>query len=117
MRRRSDTAFWIRSASAEPDSAADSPTDYAHALDVAEARYRALVEQIPAIVYTADFGADGAWSYVSPQIEQILGYTPAEWMADPGLWYEHLYPDDREIAMDQEARAAETGERLASEYR
>ncbi|HXJ62113.1 MAG TPA: EAL domain-containing protein [Actinomycetota bacterium] len=84
---------------------------------MAEARYRALVEQIPAIVYTADFGADGAWSYVSPQIEEILGYTPAEWMADPELWYQHLYPDDREIAMDQEARAAETGERLASEYR
>jgi diguanylate cyclase (GGDEF)-like protein/PAS domain S-box-containing protein len=117
MRRRSDTAFSIRSASADPDSAGGSPTDYAHALDVAEARYRALVEQIPAIVYTADFGADGAWSYVSPQIEQILGYTPAEWMADPGLWYQHLYPEDREIAMDQEARAAETGERLASEYR
>ena len=117
MRRRSDTAFQIRSAPAEPDSAGVSPTDFAHALDVAEARYRALVEQIPAIVYTADFGADGAWSYVSPQIEEILGYTPAEWMADPELWYQHLYPDDREIAMDQEARAAETGERLASEYR
>jgi diguanylate cyclase (GGDEF)-like protein/PAS domain S-box-containing protein len=93
------------------------PSDVARALDAAEARYRALVEQIPAIVYTADFGADGAWSYVSPQIEQILGYTPAEWVADPNLWYRHLYPEDREAAMDQEARAAETGERLCSEYR
>src|SRR3954468_19608540 len=118
MRRRSDMVFGTRSAaSAEPDSEGAAPPDYARALDAAEARYRALVEQIPAIVYTADFGADGAWSYVSPQIEEILGYTPGEWMADPNLWYRHLYPEDREIAMDQEARAAESGQRLASEYR
>jgi len=112
MRRRSDTRTGV-----DTRGTAAPPSDVARALDAAEARYRALVEQIPAIVYTADFGADGAWSYVSPQIEQILGYTPAEWMADPNLWYQHLYPDDREIAMDQEARAAETGERLGSEYR
>src|SRR5439155_7834013 len=39
----------------------------------AEAKYRSLVESLPAIVYTAEFGPSGRWLYVSPQIEGILG--------------------------------------------
>jgi PAS domain S-box-containing protein len=42
----------------------------------AETRFRLLVEQLPAITYMAGFGAEGDWSYVSPQIEAILGFTP-----------------------------------------
>ncbi len=59
----------------------------------AETRYRSLVEQIPAIVY-----ADGGdvTSYVSPQIEAILGVTPDAYMADPGMWLRMVHPDDRD---------------------
>ena len=35
-----------------------------------------LLERLPAIIYIADLGADGAWYYVSPQIEAILGFSP-----------------------------------------
>jgi diguanylate cyclase (GGDEF)-like protein/PAS domain S-box-containing protein len=86
-------------------------------LHEAEAKYRTLVEQIPAIVYTAEFGEQGAWSFVSPQIENILGFPPDEWIADPGLWYRQLHPDDRDRAMQQEAESRRTGAPLASEYR
>ncbi len=86
-------------------------------LSDAEARYRALVEQIPAIVYSAEFGSAGTWSYVSPQIESILSFSPEEWIADGTLWYRQLHPEDRERAMADEARFRETGERLSSEYR
>ena len=30
--------------------------------------------------------------YVSPQIEELLGYTAEEWMADPDLWPQHPAP-------------------------
>jgi diguanylate cyclase (GGDEF)-like protein/PAS domain S-box-containing protein len=66
--------------------------------------YRRLVERLPAIVYACEMGEHGRWRYVSPQIEEILGYSPEEWMADPGLWASQLHPEDRERALEQETR-------------
>ncbi len=62
------------------------------ALVEAEARYRSLVEQIPAVVY-ADDGK--VTSYVNPQIESILGVTPEAYRADPDMWLRMVHPDDR----------------------
>src|SRR5262249_24343711 len=60
----------------------------------AEAKFRTLVEQLPAIVYMAEFDPAGSWLYVSPRIEQILGYTAEEWASDPNLFDERIHPDD-----------------------
>jgi diguanylate cyclase (GGDEF)-like protein/PAS domain S-box-containing protein len=65
--------------------------------------YRRLVERLPAIVYASELGEHGRWRYVSPQVEEILGYSPEEWLADPGLWSRLLHPDDRERALSQES--------------
>ncbi len=65
--------------------------------------YSELLERVPAIVYIADAGETGRWHYVSPQIEHILGYTPAAWCADPELWADRLHPDDREWVVTREA--------------
>jgi PAS domain S-box-containing protein len=65
-----------------------------------EVRYRAMVEQIPAITYTllpdpaSPTGHRGA--YVSPQLNVLLGYTTDEWMSDPTLWVAAIHPEDRE---------------------
>src|SRR5262249_23754606 len=66
----------------------------------------------------ADAGEYGVWRYVSPQIQAILGFSPEEWCADPGLWASRLHPEDRARVIDAENQAA-AGERLgsASEYR
>jgi diguanylate cyclase (GGDEF)-like protein/PAS domain S-box-containing protein len=66
--------------------------------------YRRMVERLPVIVYTSELGERGRWRYVSPQVEEILGYTPEEWKSDPGLWASLLHPDDRERALLQENR-------------
>jgi len=66
--------------------------------------YRRLVERLPAIVYASELGEHGRWRYVSPQVEEILGYTPEEWLADEKLWANLLHPDDRERALAQETR-------------
>jgi diguanylate cyclase (GGDEF)-like protein/PAS domain S-box-containing protein len=86
-------------------------TEFLDEISSAGDDYRRLVERLPAIVYSCELGERGRWRYVSPQVEEILGYSPEEWMADPGLWAERLHPDDRERALEQETRkvAAEGG--------
>jgi diguanylate cyclase (GGDEF)-like protein/PAS domain S-box-containing protein len=66
--------------------------------------YRHLVERLPAVVYTSELGEHGRWRYVSPQVEEILGYTPEDWKSDPGLWAKLLHPEDRQRALSQETR-------------
>jgi len=83
----------------------------------AEAAYRRLVERLPAIVYRAEVGETGAWTYVSPQIESILGFSPQEWCADPTLWESRLHPEDRERAIADEDAAVRGDEVGSIDYR
>lgn len=69
----------------------------------AEARYRALVEHVPGIVYTAGFGATAPWTYVSPQVEALLGFSVEEWTSS-SVWYRQLHPDDRARVITEEQR-------------
>ena len=98
------------------------------ALRESEERYRDLLERQPAVVYLAEPGPEGPWVYVSPQIERLLGYTPAEWMADHQLWLSRVHPDDRDrVAEGENALIAAVRESddatsstmpaLATEYR
>ena len=88
-------------------------------LEAANERYRTLVESLPTVVYEAEFGANGAWRYVSPQIEQLLGFPPEAWLNDPTLWYNQIHVDDRQQALIQEEAllAKPIGEPVVSEYR
>ena len=77
---------------------------------------------MPAITYldvTADdreaIGVDTA--YISPQVQEILGYSPEEWMADPELWRSLLHPDDRERAAEADRAHLEDGTPLDVELR
>jgi len=65
--------------------------------------FRRLVERLPVIVYTAELGERGRWRYVSPQVEEILGYRPQDFVADPGLWASLLHTEDRERALALES--------------
>ncbi|MBI3649111.1 MAG: EAL domain-containing protein [Actinobacteria bacterium] len=83
----------------------------------ATARYGALVEQIPAIVYVDIVDEDMSTSYVSPQIDALLGYTQQEYVADPDLWKKMLHPDDVDMALDAYLRGREAGGPFTLEYR
>jgi len=58
-----------------------------------------------------------AEEYVSPQIEGVLGFRPAEWMENPQLWIDRLHPDDRAEVLDETARSVDAGEPFMLEYR
>ena len=85
----------------------------------ADARYRAMVEQLPAVVYVADIGAQATWHYVSPRIQELLGYTAEEWLADTNLWISLIHPDDRQRVIEAEEFGGRRaiGDRSVIEYR
>jgi len=94
--------------------------DREHDLREAQAKYRVLVEHLPAIVYTCEIGTEGNWLDVSPKMEEILGWTPEEWMAHEGPWKASVHPDDIDRATDETLAAAADGteDRLVTiEYR
>src|SRR5712691_7263900 len=85
-----------------------------------ENRYRTIVERVPAVSYvwdTANAPGSASASYISPQIERLLGYTAEEWLADPGLWDRHVHPDDRSPALAAWDRAVAAGRPFSLEYR
>jgi diguanylate cyclase (GGDEF)-like protein/PAS domain S-box-containing protein len=84
----------------------DRVNEFLDQISAAGEDYRRLVERLPAIVYACDVGEHGRWRYVSPQIEEILGYTPEEWTGDPDLWAKQLHPDDRDRVLEAEMEMA-----------
>jgi PAS domain S-box-containing protein len=87
------------------------------ALREAEAKYRTLVEQVPAAIYMDALDEVSSTIYFSPQVEAISGYSPEEWLADPKLWVKLLHPDDRQRILAENARTNATGEPFKVEYR
>jgi PAS domain S-box-containing protein len=82
-----------------------------------EAKYRALVEQIPVVVYIQEIEHNNVISYISPQIEAIMGYSSEEYLADPDLWVRNTHPDDRDKVLAEDARTDWTGQQFSTEYR
>ncbi|HEX6710140.1 MAG TPA: PAS domain S-box protein [Rubrobacter sp.] len=88
------------------------------ALRDAEARFRTLVEQVPATIYVEELSSNGhALTYISPQYEAMLGYSPEDGTSHPEHWFDLLHPEDRERVLAEDARTDETGEPFAAEYR
>jgi PAS domain S-box-containing protein len=84
----------------------------------AEVRYQTLVEQLPLITYIdSPYSVDEAASFISPQVETLLGYTHEEWFSHPNFYVEHLHPHDRERVRSLQRAARETGTPLEIEYR
>jgi PAS domain S-box-containing protein len=81
------------------------------------ARYRALVEQIPAVVFMAYLDRGIGEAYVSPQIEAALGFSQEEWLEDPVRWYNHIHPADKQRWSTDAAEMLLTGKPLRSAYR
>jgi len=82
-----------------------------------EARYRALVEKIPAIVFMAYMDRGIGEAYVSPQIEASLGYSQQEWLEDPVRWYQQIHPEDKARWSIEAAQMFLSGRALHSVYR
>ena len=80
-----DFDFFAESASAPPSAAvAPAPAD----------RLQYLLDNTPAIIYCTVPSGDFKMTFVSNNAVNVLGYQPAEMVADPNFWFEHIHPDD-----------------------
>jgi PAS domain S-box-containing protein len=98
----------------EYGAASRAPHDELPGLD---ARYRAFVEQIPAVVFMAFLDRGISEAYVSPHIESVLGFSQQEWLDDPVRWYRQIHPEDKERWNIEAAQMLVSSEPLRSDYR
>jgi PAS domain S-box-containing protein len=82
-----------------------------------EDRLQAFIDQGPLTVYINRPDRASSNVYMSPQLEAILGYTAAEWEADPEFFRKVLHPDDRDWVIAEQLRTKEAGEPFRAEYR
>jgi PAS domain S-box-containing protein len=82
-----------------------------------EVKYRALVERLPLVSYVYAVGRRDRLSYVSPQLETMLGYSPEQLLAEPGRFERLLHPDDRERVTAAFAAADRSPDPVQLEYR
>ena len=80
-------------------------------------RYRALVEQVPAIIYTDSAENMFETLYINPQLKTITGYEPEEWIADKDLWDRIIYQEDHDRVLEEYTRTYKAMEPSISEYR
>ncbi len=82
-----------------------------------EARYRSLLESIPATTYINGLDPQSPIEYVSPQIENLLGYARVNFTLDPLFWTKILHPEDAEQVLEKSRQSAQTLEPFTMEYR
>ena len=75
---------------AKPSDAAMTPRDFRFKAGGAIA----LVEQIPGVVYLDPVNESLDSIFVSPQVRELLGIEPEDWIADQSCWSKHVHPDD-----------------------
>ncbi|HEX2046005.1 MAG TPA: PAS domain-containing sensor histidine kinase [Gaiellaceae bacterium] len=86
-------------------------------LSAAERGYRSLIEQLPLVTYIDNLDETSSAIYISPQVEDLLGYSPVAWLGDTEFFPKVLHPEDRERVLAQHAEAYAKAEPFTSEYR
>jgi len=82
-----------------------------------EAKYTNLLEQLPAAIYIDSPEPNGPTYYVSPRVRDLLGVSPAEYIARAGDWDSFIHPDDRDRIEADYRAFLESGRPEGGDYR
>jgi PAS domain S-box-containing protein len=87
-----------------------------HALEPTEERFKELIGTVDAVVSEYDLHAH-RFTYISEQVERILGYTPEQLESDNDFWFSRVHEEDRPriVAITEKALAERSD--YAYEYR
>lgn len=86
------------------------------ALHNSERKYHVLCENFKEVVYQADIDTLRA-TYVNSAIEKVYGYSRDEWLRDPKLWENTIFPEDKEEIIAKFMKSKEDHEDGVLEYR
>jgi PAS domain S-box-containing protein len=75
-----------------------------------------LVDSIDGIVWEGNSKEPGI-TYISKKSEEILGYTPEEWIADDYFWRKIIHPEDRDWVIEHSTKHAHEKKPFDHEYR
>jgi PAS domain S-box-containing protein len=79
-------------------------------------KFQSLVQSINGVVWESD-AETFEFSYVSPSVEKILGYTPDEWLSEADFWENHIHPDDRDKVVQTCKSKTSKGNNHTFDYR
>jgi PAS domain S-box-containing protein len=79
-------------------------------------KFQSLIQSIDGIFWEADSNTFN-FNYVSPQVEEILGYSPEEWVNSEGFWQKNIHPEDRDSAVQYCHHETNEGRNHEFEYR
>jgi two-component system sensor histidine kinase/response regulator len=75
-------------------------------LSLSEQRYRQLVESAQVILWRRNVDST-QFNFVNKEAEELLGYPPEQWLAQGNFLFDHVHPEDRELAESFCTAAAE----------
>lgn len=84
---------------------------------ISENQYRLFLENIPTVTYINDLTLEARTLYVSPQVENLLGYRPIEFLQDPTLWMKIILAEDIAKVLLENQSSVETGKPFHVDYR
>jgi adenylate cyclase len=74
-----------------------------------EQRVQHLLAVSPAIIYTNKASGDFPCTFVSENLQAIMGYSPGEMIGDQRCWSDHLHPEDAPRVFDEMRPLIERG--------
>jgi PAS domain S-box-containing protein len=87
----------------------------ADALLIAQKRLEYLLSSSPAIIYSCK-PDDYTATFVSENVNLLLGYEAQEFLEDANFWMTHIHPDDRELIFAELSQLFDLGQN-SYEYR
>jgi diguanylate cyclase (GGDEF)-like protein/PAS domain S-box-containing protein len=109
-------AGWFSAGDVRVDAGSSDPVELERALRDLQARYRGLIDNLPAVIYLQRL-IDGTMVEVSPGIRQLMGVEPQEWLDDPAGRLAPIHLDDLERVVAEKARCIDAGEPCRLQYR
>lgn len=86
-------------------------------MGITQTTYRALIEQLPVVVYLEALEGLSRTLSIGSGIEALLGFTPQEWIAKVDGWFDQIHPDDRDRVLSASLSCDSTLEPFRQEYR